>query len=142
MKQPSTRKKYVRAHHHTRLACMYANYSLHEPCLCIRDSHRDAGRERETGVNVGTQTSARKADHSCASAITAADQRDSQNNLKHFHLTPTKCICIQPICRQNITSGLRYEKEGHSNAAIAVVYYGQCSLVRALCPYGELPGLQ
>lgn len=49
--------------------------------------------EREPGVNVWTQTSARKADHSCAAAIAAADQRESQNNLKHFHLTPTKCIC-------------------------------------------------
>lgn len=75
-------------------------------------------------------------------AIAAADQRESQNNLKHFHLTPTKRTCIQPIRPRNIASTSGYEKEGHGNVAVAVVYYGQCSLVRALCPYAELPGLQ
>lgn len=34
------------------------------------------------------------------------------------------------------------EKEGHEKAAIPVVSDGQCSLARALCPYGWAARLQ
>lgn len=38
------------------------------------------------------------------------------------------------------TPHLWSEKEGHGKAAVSVVSDGQCSLARALCPYGELQG--
>lgn len=54
----------------------------------LQPKHTHTHRKRGPGVDVWTQTSQWKADHSCTAAMSSVDQSVSRNNLKCSNLTP------------------------------------------------------